>query len=119
MIHHKTLQMSAVKEVRVSMFGKKTRYKMLEKRLDRIASGMERTKLNEYVHYLEHPKKLFFANFLAGIARGFGASIGFTLLAAVIIYILRGIVEWNLPVIGEFISDIVSIVNNNLQNPGR
>ena len=103
----------------MSVFGKKPRYKMLEKRLDRIASGMERSKLNEYVHYLEHPKKLFFANFLAGIARGFGASIGFTLLAAVIIYILRGIVEWNLPVIGEFISDIVSIVNNNLQNPGR
>lgn len=119
MIHRKMLQMSAKKEVMVSVFGKKPRYKMLEKRLDRIASGMERSKLNEYVHYLEHPKKLFFANFLAGIARGFGASIGFTLLAALIMYILRGIVKWNLPVIGEFISDIVSIVNNNLQNPGR
>lgn len=101
------------------MFGKKARYNKLEKRLGQIASGMERSKLNEYVHYLEHPKKMFFANFIAGLARGFGASIGFTLLAAVIIYALRGIMKWNLPVIGEFISDIVSIVNNNLKNPGR
>lgn len=101
------------------MFGNKKRYKMLEKRLERIADGMERSRLSEYVNYLENPKKILFANFLAGLARGFGASIGFTLLAAVIIYILRGIVEWNLPVIGEFISDIVSIVNDNLEKTRR
>ncbi len=101
------------------MFGQKARYRILEKKLDRIALSMERSKLNDYVHYLEHPKKVFFSNFMAGLARGFGASIGFTLLTAFILYILRGIVEWNLPIIGEFISDIVSIVNYNLQNPGR
>ena len=92
---------------------------MLEKRLERLAAGIERSRLSEYVNYLEHPKKVLFTNFMAGLARGFGASIGFTLLAAVIIYILRGIVELNLPVIGEFISDIVSIVNDNLKNARR
>ena len=62
---------------------------------------------------------MFFANFMAGLARGFGASIGFTILAAVVIYILQGVVKLNLPIIGEFISDIVNIVNNNLKNTGR
>ncbi|HEX2945447.1 MAG TPA: DUF5665 domain-containing protein [Clostridia bacterium] len=80
---------------------------------------MEKTKIKEYVEYLEHPRKMLFSNFLAGLARGFGASIGFTLLAALIIYFLRYIVKWNLPVIGRFISEIVNIVNNNLNNPGR
>lgn len=101
------------------MLGRKSKYTILAKKLDRIALGMERAKLNEYVNYLENPRKLFFANFIAGLARGFGASIGFTLLAAVIIYILQGVVKLNLPIIGEFISDIVNIVNNNLKNTGR
>ena len=92
---------------------------MLEKKLDRIALTDGALKDYDYVHYLEHPKKVFFSNFVAGLARGFGASVGFTLLAALILYILQGIVKLNLPVIGEFISDIVSIVNSNLQNPGR
>ena len=45
--------------------------------------------------------------------------MGFTLLAAVIIYILQGVVKLNLPIIGKFISDIVNIVNNNLGSTGR
>ncbi|NLV37173.1 MAG: hypothetical protein GXY17_10925 [Clostridiaceae bacterium] len=101
------------------MLGRKGKCKILEDKLDRVALGMERAKLNEYVNYLENPRKMFFANFMAGLARGFGASIGFTILAAVVIYILQGVVKLNLPIIGEFISDIVNIVNNNLKNTGR
>jgi|LSQX01.2.fsa_nt_gb hypothetical protein len=103
----------------MSMLGRKGKCKILEDKLDRVALGMERAKLNEYVNYLENPRKMFFANFMAGLARGFGASIGFTILAAVVIYILQGVVKLNLPIIGEFISDIVNIVNNNLKNTGR
>ncbi len=101
------------------MLDRKDKYRILAKKLDRIALSMERAKLNEYVNYLDNPKKMFFANFIAGLARGFGASVGFTLLAAVIIYILQGVVKLNLPIIGEFISDIVNIVNSNLKNTGR
>ncbi len=101
------------------MFGKKTMYRLLSRKLDQISFNMEKTRIKEYVEYLEHPRKMLFSNFMAGIARGFGASIGFTLLAALIMYILRYLVQWNLPVIGKFISEIVNIVNNNINNPGR
>lgn len=101
------------------MFGSKTMYRLLNKKLDQISFNMEKTKIKEYVEYLEHPRKMLFSNFMAGLARGFGASIGFTLLAAFVIYLLQYIVKWNLPVIGKFISEIVNIVNNNLKNAGR
>jgi len=94
-------------------------YRLLNKKLDQISFNMEKTKIKEYVEYLEHPRKMLFSNFMAGLARGFGASIGFTLLAAFVIYLLQYIVKWNLPVIGKFISEIVNIVNNNLKNAGR
>ncbi|MGE5614143.1 MAG: DUF5665 domain-containing protein [Bacillota bacterium] len=101
------------------MFGRRNKFRILGKKLDRLALDMERSKIKDYVYYLEHPRKLLLSNFLAGLARGFGASIGFTLMAALVIYILQRIVRWNLPIIGKFISDIVNIVNNNLKSLGR
>jgi hypothetical protein len=80
---------------------------------------MEKARIKDYICYLENPKKLLWSNFLAGLARGFGASIGFTLLAAIIVYLLQSVVRLNLPVIGKFISEIVNIVENNLRKSGR
>jgi hypothetical protein len=79
---------------------------------------MEKYKLVDYVYFLEHPRKMLLPNFLGGLARGFGAAIGFTLLTALIIYILNLVVKWNLPVIGKFISELVNIVQKNLDSAG-
>lgn len=107
-----------MEEVEVDLFGRKDKFRILNKKLDQISLNMEKFKLVDYVYYLEHPRKMLFANFLGGLARGFGAAVGFTLLAALIIYILQWIVKWNLPVIGKFISDIVNIVERNLDKAG-
>ncbi len=80
--------------------------------------NMEKFKLVDYVYYLEHPRKMLFANFIGGLARGFGVAIGFTMLTALTIYVLNLIVRWNLPVIGEFISELVDIVQKNLDGAG-
>jgi len=49
-------------------------------------------------------------NFMAGLARGLGMAVGFTLLGAMVIYLLQLLARHNVPFIGEFISDIVRIV---------
>ncbi len=99
------------------MQGKKATLEFMNKKLEQISINMEKFKLVDYVYYLEHPKKMF-ANLLGGLARGFGAAIGFTLLGAVAIYILQALVKWNLPLIGQFITDIVNIVQDNLKRSG-
>lgn len=104
--------------MRIDLFGGNAKFKILNKKLDQISLNMEKTKLVDYVYYLEHPRKMLIPNFIGGLARGFGIAIGFTLLAAFIIYILQWVVRWNLPIIGQFISDIVNIVKNNLQRAG-
>ena len=101
------------------MFISKWRLKKLTARIDKLVMDMEKSKIREYVCYLENPRKVFFSNLLAGLARGFGASIGFTLLAAVLLYVLQKIVRWNLPIIGDFINEIARIVENNLRNSRR
>ena len=49
-------------------------------------------------------------NILAGISKGIGIGIGVTIITAIIIYILQKIVKLNIPIIGEYIIDIVEIV---------
>ncbi|WP_278278805.1 DUF5665 domain-containing protein [Anaerobacterium chartisolvens] len=100
------------------MFGKTALLKVINKKLDKISLNMERFKLVDYVHFLEHPRKMFWPNFLGGLARGFGIAIGFTLLGALIVYLLQIIVKWNLPIIGEFISEIIEIVQDSMNKTG-
>jgi len=100
------------------MEGKRGLMKSLNRKVDQISLNMEKFKLVDYVYYLEHPEKMLFANFLGGLARGFGAAIGFTILSAIALIVLRTVVMWNLPVIGAFISEIVKMVQGNLAGSG-
>ncbi|MCQ1528083.1 DUF5665 domain-containing protein [Lutispora saccharofermentans] len=87
---------------------------MKEERVEQIALALEKAKLGEYVDMMSKPRKLLFMNFIAGLARGFGMAIGFTLLGALALYFLRMAVMLNLPFIGGFIAEIVKIVQDHL-----
>ena len=50
---------------------------------------------------------------LAGVFRGVGIGIGVTIITAILIMLLRHIVTLNIPIIGEYIADIVEIVEDN------
>ncbi len=84
-------------------------------KLDDLARMMENAGIGEYVEMLRRPRRLLFLNLGIGIARGFGMAIGFTILAALIIYLLRKIILLNIPLIGKFIADLVEIVQNELR----
>ena len=51
---------------------------------------------------------------LSGAARGIGFSIGFTVLGALLLYVLQSIALANLPIIGKFLAELVRIVESNL-----
>lgn len=90
----------------------------LRNRLDEMSRNMERMKLAEYVDMLEKPGRLLYLNFLMGLARGFGMAIGFTILAAVVVWFLQRLVVLNVPLIGDFIAEIVKWVQIELQMGG-
>jgi len=91
--------------------------KVIQK-LDNVSLKMEKLGIAEYVEMLNNPRRLLFINFWSGVVRGFGMAIGFTLLAALVLYILQKIVVLNTPLIGNFIADIVNIVQNQLKVDG-
>lgn len=92
--------------------------RLLGEKIDELARGMEKMNLAEYVQMLENPKRLLYLNFLMGLARGFGMAIGFTILAAGVVWFLQRLMVLNLPLIGDFIAEIVKWVQVELQSGG-
>lgn len=83
-----------------------------EEKLMQLAILMERLNLIDYLNLLNRPWRLMWTNFLGGVARGFGILVGASVIVLIFFYILRGLV--NLPVIGNFIAEVVKIVQKQL-----
>lgn len=84
-------------------------------KLDEHLMQLERLRLPEYIRFLENKKRFYLMQLLAGVVRGFGSAIGFTILGAVLIWLLQGLAQRNLPVIGDFLAEIVSLVQHRLE----
>lgn len=88
---------------------------LMAKRMDDLLQSLERMKLAEYVQYLDDRKRLIRNQFLSGLARGAGAAVGFTILGAVFVWLLNRLALQNLPIIGDFLAQLVDIVQKRLE----
>ena len=89
--------------------------KRLIGQLDRWIASMERLNLGEYMRYINDRKHMLWTNLLGSMARGLGMAMGFTILGAVLVIVLQNLAKKNLPLIGDVLAQIVSIVQNKLQ----
>ena len=90
----------------------------LEKLVDRLEQyllRLEQMRLREYLQFLGDRKKLMRSHFLGGLARGLGMAVGFTILGAVLVIVLQRLASRKLPVIGDFLAEIVSVVQRRLE----
>lgn len=88
--------------------------KLILRRLENLSCRLELMHLDAFLRYVHDWRKRLFFDFLSGIARGIGFSIGFSVLGALLLYLLRNMALSNLPVIGEFLAQLVRIVEKNL-----
>ena len=86
----------------------------IDTRLQDIAEKIEKSQIAEYIELLNNPKKFLFITFISGIVRGLGMAIGFILLGAVMIWVLSKLAVLNIPVIGDYVTEIVKIVQEQL-----
>lgn len=95
------------------MFKRNKVEKLLLENIDKLNKSLQRNNFLELVELLGDRKKLFIRNFTSGIFKGIGIGIGVTLITAILLILLQKIVALNIPVIGEFIADIVDIVQSS------
>ena len=88
---------------------------LVVRQIDRWIASMERLRLADYVRYVDDRKRLFWTSFFSGVARGVGMAVGFTILGAMLVIMLQRLASRNLPVIGDFLAQIVSIVQRRLE----
>ena len=81
---------------------KQTQSELLLERLDNAG-------LAEYVKLSQQTGKILWLNFLSGIARGLGFSIGATLVLAVVYKILARIISMNIPYLTELLEQVMSM----------
>lgn len=95
------------------MFIKKSKFEKLMKNIEELNFVLNKNRLIDLAELIGNPKKMLWRNFSAGIIRGIGIGIGFSIFTAILVIILQKIVTLNIPVIGDYIRDIVEIVQNN------
>ena len=95
------------------MFIKKKKINLLEKSIEQLNKVVQEGNFVELSYLLGNKKEMFISNFFAGIARGVGIGIGVTIITAILVIILQKIVTLNIPIIGEYIADIVEIVQRS------
>ena len=88
-------------------------FKKINKKIDKINEILEKSNIIEFSYTIGSKKEILKRNLIAGIARGIGIGMGITIVTSVIIYLLRRLIMLNIPVIGDYIADIVEIVENS------
>lgn len=95
------------------MFIRKKKINILNKAIEDLSKILEEGNFVELTYILGNKKEIIIRNLIAGIFRGVGIGIGVTVVTAILAILLQKIVTLNIPIIGEYIADIVDIVERS------
>lgn len=88
------------------------RLNVIERTLQLITDKLERSHFYDYMEYISNERQIIRRAFLVGMLKGLGTAIGFSLIGAIIIYMLNLLAKSNLPYIADFISEIIDIIES-------
>ncbi len=89
-------------------------FRKLSKNVEKLNRMLQEQNIQELIYVLGSQKEMLKRNFWAGVSRGVGIGVGVTIITAILVIILQKIVTLNIPVIGEYIAEIVEIVEKNV-----
>ena len=92
---------------------KNKKIEILNKSINNLIEIFQKSNIEEWTYILGNRKEIIKRNLIAGIFRGVGIGIGVTIITAILIVLLQRIVALNIPIIGEYIADIVEIVQRS------
>ena len=87
----------------------------MKERIGRYAQKQEWAGFVEYVMYIQDRRRLLVTNFIAGLMRGMGFAVGFSILGAVVVLLVQKLALANLPGIGAFFAEVVRMVELKLR----
>jgi hypothetical protein len=85
--------------------------------LERLAAFEEKSRIREYVEMQKRPIRYFLMEFVGGLSRGLGMAIGLTVILGLIVFIITFVLSKfiTLPLIGQYIAQLLDIVNQSMK----
>lgn len=83
--------------------------KKLNTRLDKIADSLEKSQFKDILENYTNPKKRIMTNFVAGMSRGLGLSVGTFVVLGLLGILLSQFVK--MPVIGQYIAELLTYID--------
>ncbi|WP_134685904.1 DUF5665 domain-containing protein [Brevibacillus migulae] len=84
--------------------------RQVNQRMDKIAIFLEDIRLADVIQNYTAPRKLLWTNFLAGLARGLGLTIGTAIVLAILGWLLSKFIS--IPIIGEYVKQLIDYVGS-------
>ena len=79
-----------------------------------LTDTLERMHLDDYLEYVSNRRRMILNNLVYGVVRGFGFTLGFTVLGALAVVLLRRLLTENLPGIGRFLAEVIHEIEQRL-----
>lgn len=78
-----------------------------EELIRRLTDTLERMRLDEYLEYVSDRRRMIRNHLLYGAMRGLGFTLGFSVLGAIFVVLIRKLVSENMPIIGGFLAEVI------------
>lgn len=82
--------------------------------IDRLTDMLERMHLDDYLEYVSNRRRMLLNHLLYGMVRGLGFAIGFSVLGALIVMLLRWLAVENIPIIGNFLAEVIHAIEERM-----
>jgi len=86
--------------------------KKLGDQVQLLSDYINKIGIHEYMVLCRNPRRIITVNLIAGLFRGVGVAIGFTLLTALVLFVLNRLAILNLPFFGDIIVELLRYVDN-------
>lgn len=85
------------------------------KELDKLLQRLDNSGVHQYVKLSQRTGKILWLNFISGVARGLGFTVGTAIVLAIVYKILSTLISMNIPYLTEMLLELVELV----QTPQR
>ena len=82
--------------------------------IDRLILALEKMNLKAYLDLVTNRRRMIVNSLLYGVMRGFGFSIGFTILGAGLVVLLKFLLENNLPQFSGFVAEVIHAIEERM-----
>lgn len=80
--------------------------------VEKLVARLDNSGLADYVRLSRKPWKILWLNFLSGMARGLGFTVGTAIVLAIAYKIVSRLISMNIPYLTEMLTDLVTLIQN-------